>query len=180
MAQRRFHYEQAFEAYLRANRIPYIAVDEARKSLLPADQPLPALKSFDFVVYGPDGINRLIDVKGRLFKGGRRLESWVTLDDIDGLGYWEQLFGSAFRAAFVFIYCLQDQPPDALFEQVFTYSDRWYVLREIELASYRRDMVPRSAKWRTVHLSSSSFQQRSRPFEPHLAGFAAECAHAGC
>ena len=35
MAQRRFHYVQAFEHYLRANRIPYVAVDEAKKSLIP-------------------------------------------------------------------------------------------------------------------------------------------------
>lgn len=35
MAQRRHHYEQAFEAYLRSRRIPYVAVDEAKKALLP-------------------------------------------------------------------------------------------------------------------------------------------------
>jgi hypothetical protein len=35
MAQRRFHYEQAFEHYLRATRTPYIAVDEAKKALVP-------------------------------------------------------------------------------------------------------------------------------------------------
>ena len=33
VAQRRFHYEQAFEHYLRANRVPYVAVDEAKKAL---------------------------------------------------------------------------------------------------------------------------------------------------
>lgn len=35
MAQRRHHYEQAFEAFLREERIPYVAVNEARKALLP-------------------------------------------------------------------------------------------------------------------------------------------------
>jgi hypothetical protein len=35
MAQRRHHYEQAFEVYLRSRRIPYVAVDEAKKALLP-------------------------------------------------------------------------------------------------------------------------------------------------
>lgn len=30
------HYERAFEAYLRAHRIPYVAVDEARRALVPA------------------------------------------------------------------------------------------------------------------------------------------------
>lgn len=36
MAQRRHHYEQAFEAYVRQERIPYVAVNEAKKALLPA------------------------------------------------------------------------------------------------------------------------------------------------
>lgn len=36
MAQRRHHYEQAFEAFLRDQRIPYVSVNEAKKALLPA------------------------------------------------------------------------------------------------------------------------------------------------
>ena len=32
MAQRRFHYEQAFERYLRQHAIPYVAVDEAKRA----------------------------------------------------------------------------------------------------------------------------------------------------
>lgn len=76
MAQRRHHYELAFEQYLRTRRIPYVAVDEARKALLPEDAPtrlaLPgadgtagtSLKSFDFVIYGA-GSNLLVEVKGR-------------------------------------------------------------------------------------------------------------------
>ena len=35
MAQRSVHYEAAFERYLRARKIPYIAVDEAKKTLFP-------------------------------------------------------------------------------------------------------------------------------------------------
>ena len=35
MAHRRDHYDRAFEGFLRARRIPYVAVDEARKTLLP-------------------------------------------------------------------------------------------------------------------------------------------------
>lgn len=30
---RRFHYDRAFEHYLRANRVPYVAVDEAKRAL---------------------------------------------------------------------------------------------------------------------------------------------------
>lgn len=77
MAQRRHHYERAFESYLRWQRIPYVAVDEARKALMPegagtdssaeegASSGAPqALKSFDFVLYAQTR-NLLIDVKGR-------------------------------------------------------------------------------------------------------------------
>jgi hypothetical protein len=184
MAQRRFHYEQAFEHYLRANRTPYIAVDEARKSLLPARAgevadvtPLPgglAVKSFDFVVYAP-GRNLLVDVKGRMYgpaggqssKGSmsrRRFETWVTMDDVTGLRTWQELFGPGFEATFVFAYCLRRQPPDALFEEVFAFGGRWYALREIPLAAYAREMTPRSGRWQTVHLAAEAAARISRPF----------------
>ena len=132
MAQRRFHYEQAFEHYLRVNRVPYIAVDEAKKALMPtaakgsapgcsASPAMPAIKSFDFVVYGQDR-NLLVDVKGRMFGSAAKrspghYQSWVTQDDVDSMTQWQKLFGSDFQAIFVFAYCLNQQPPDALFEE---------------------------------------------------------------
>ena len=57
------HYEAAFEAYLRARRLPYIAVDEARRSLV-ADG---SIKSLDFIVSPPGQLSWLVDVKGRRF-----------------------------------------------------------------------------------------------------------------
>lgn len=89
--QRRHHYEQAFEEYLRHRRVPYVAVDEARKALLPEgaqlrvidpadaadaaatgrEPPSRALKSFDLVIYGP-GSNLLVEVKGRRIATRRR------------------------------------------------------------------------------------------------------------
>ncbi len=179
MTQRRFHYEQAFEHYLRSNRIPYVAVDEAKKSLMPGNGP-PArhrteagrsLKSFDFVVYAADR-NLLIDVKGRMFGRtgrdtslcNRRFESWVTSDDVQSLEAWQELFGSGFEATFIFSYCLRQQPPDALFEEVYMYNDRWYALREVTLRDYREAMVPRSPKWKTVHVPGEAFARISRPF----------------
>lgn len=81
----RHHYERAFEAYLRAKRMPYVSVNEAHKALLPgsalsprlptppnlrladaprASPPPPAIKNFDFILYGQQR-NLLIDVKGR-------------------------------------------------------------------------------------------------------------------
>ncbi len=198
--QRRHHYECAFEEYLRGRRIPYVAVDEARKALLPMGldargagakaEDDPALKSFDFVVYG-EGVNLLVDVKGRKLGGrsgggggkGRkvtvsdfavgRLESWVTEEDVRSLQRWQRLFdgGSgtgAFAGTFVFIYWCQAQPPDALFQEVFEHRGEWYALRVVGVDEYARSMKPRSAKWRTVDLPRRVFEQISRPFAPSL------------
>lgn len=186
--QRRHHYEQAFGAYLRRHRIPYVAVDEARKAILPDNAhpagnstdpaaPPRALKSFDFVIYtdpastaAPD-TNLLVDIKGR--KVARRtgadplapgrLENWVTRDDVDSLAVWERLFGDAFRAAFVFLYWCHAQPPDGLFQQVFEHKSRWYALRTITLAAYTRKMKVRSPKWGTMHLAATDFEELSQP-----------------
>lgn len=189
MAQRRFHYEQAFEHFLRANRVPYVAVDEAKKALMPAkrtgaslqskdaSKESASLKSFDFVVYAPKR-SLLVDVKGRMFgsrhsanpHSGRRYESWVTLDDVESLKHWQNLFGSDFQAVFVFAYCLRQQPPDALFEELFAFGDRWYALREVNLTDYSREMVNRSGKWQTVHVPAEAFARISRPFSVKEGG----------
>ncbi len=194
MAQRRHHYDQAFETYLRIKRIPYVAVDEAKKALLPEserlsiesrgtseDQPAAhAIKSFDFVIY-TDAVNLLIDVKGRrvgrsptsntrgagfptVRSGKGRLESWVTQDDIDSLRRWEQLFGPGFRAAFIFLYWCDAQPPDALFQEVFLHRGRWYAVRAVTLDDYGTAMRVRSPRWRTLDLPPADFERLSQPF----------------
>jgi hypothetical protein len=190
MSQRRHHYERAFEEYLRSRRIPYVSVDEARKALLPDAASLrlrtpsgdgretpAALKSFDFVVYG-DGANLLLDVKGRRVVPRRsksptpgvsprsRLESWVTEDDIESLTQWERLFGESFQAAFLFVYWCDEQPPDALFQEIFEYRGRWYALRAVTVREYAAVMKPRSARWRTVDVPTAVFEQVSQPFAP--------------
>lgn len=181
MAQRRHHYEHAFERFLRDRRVPYISVDEAKKSLLPegaglnadrADGSPAKLKNFDFVIYG-DGGNMLVEVKGRRLPRVRlkdgtpakpRMESWVTLDDIEALRRWGALFGPAFEPTFVFMYWCDDVPPDGLFVETIAHRDRWYTLRCIDLDSYARAMRVRSPKWGTVCLSSDDFERLSRPF----------------
>jgi hypothetical protein len=185
MAQRRHHYEHAFEEYLRARRIPYVAVDEARKALLPgpraaAPQPADSLKSFDFVIYG-QGANLLVEVKGRRVGRGitpgkvgsratacGRLESWVTVEDIESLQQWEGLFGPEFQAAFVFVYWCDQQPPDALFQEVFEQRGRWYALRAVKVREYAAAMKVRSTRWRTMHVPSALFERISMPFAPPI------------
>lgn len=132
------------------------------------------LKSFDFVIYG-EPVNYLIEIKGRRLASrvgtsregidrlrpasAGRLESWVTLDDLDSLERWVALFGEPFRAAFVFIYLCDELPPAALFEEMFEFRGRWYALRAIELDRYKPAMKERSARWRTVHLPSAAFDR---------------------
>ena len=192
MGQRRHHYEQAFEAYLRARRVPYISVDEAKRALLPegarlrlepaagvsADEAPPvAIKSFDFVVYE---LHRsvIVDVKGRKIAQRRsmtpttpgRLECWVTQEDIDSMRHWRRLFGAGFEAAFVFLYWCEAQPPDGLFQEVFAYRGRWYAVRAITLEDYSAHMRCRSQRWGTVHLSTADFERLSQPFAPLPVG----------
>jgi len=166
--QARHHYESAFADYLRQRRIPTIAVDEARRALLPHGAPMPTLKSFDFLVSLPGGRNLLIDVKGRALPAlatARRpgLQNWVTQSDIDALLHWQHLFGPGFAAAFAFLYHAGHQPPDALFHDVFTHRAGWYACRTITLDAYTTRMRPRSPRWRTVHLPAADFDQLARP-----------------
>ncbi|MEZ6243921.1 MAG: HYExAFE family protein [Phycisphaerales bacterium] len=181
MAQRRRHYERAFETYLRGARIPYVAVDEAKRALLPEGARLKladgepggrTLKSFDFVVYG-DNTNLLVEIKGRRApkrknpsRVGGRLECWVTLDDIASLRAWEKLFGDGFEGAFVFVYQCEDQPPDGLFDEVIEDAGRWYAVRAIALDDYEASMKTRSPRWRTVDLPTEAFERHARPFAP--------------
>ena len=206
MGQRRHHYEVAFEAFLRARRVPYVSVNEVRAAVLPEGAALrpdapsegrgQTLKNFDFVIYGRQE-NLLVEIKGRKLarprstRPGRspsdararpliaprapargRLESWVGRDDVEGLGVWQRLFGPEFRAVFVFVYWCDDQPPDALFEELFEYRGRWYALRAIDLDDYAGAMRTRSERWRTVHLATGDFHALSRPFAPPAMGLA--------
>jgi hypothetical protein len=165
MAQRRFHYEVAFEHYLRSKSIPYVAVDEARRAMV--DQSLKlSLKSFDFVVYSQGVTNLLIDVKGRKHSsksGASGLQNWVTEDDVKCLVQWEKIFGSGFAGAFVFMFWCDAQPPDALFHEMFEFGEKWYAVQAVRLADYQQHMKPRSAKWETVSLPSKAFKDIAVP-----------------
>lgn len=161
MAQRCHHYEQAFEHYLRSRRMPYVAVDEAKKALLPSGMTLSCLKSFDFVLYGSQA-NLLVEVKGRKVGAGSRLESWATQEDIDSLLAWEGLFGEGFEATLVFIYWCDSMPQTSLFEEMFVFKDRWYAMRAVQVGPYSQAMRVRSPKWGTVDLSRSDFERLGR------------------
>ncbi|MBL1217392.1 MAG: hypothetical protein D8M59_07835 [Planctomycetes bacterium] len=191
MAQRTVHYESAFEHFLRLNRIPYVAVDEAKKTLLrpkagPAghaltDPSLGSAKSFDFLVTA-EASKWLVDVKGRRLPLSRRhesrsrapasrpmrLESWVTQADVDAMNRWGRVFGDGFEAVFVFVYWCSAQPPDSLFEDVFHHRGRWYAMRAVKVDHYQRVMTTRSPSWMTLHVAADQFDRISRPVRQML------------
>lgn len=169
MAQRRFHYELAFERYLRARGLAYVAVNEARRAVHGEkeedDLSPPRLKNFDFVVYSRSGPNLLVDVKGRKLGNGSagRLENWVTRADVEDLSTWQEIFGPGFEGAFVFLYWCPRLPPGSLFLDVFESDQRWYAALAVRVDDYRKHMRPRSSRWETVHLSSEDFRRLAVP-----------------
>lgn len=162
---RTLHYEAAFEAILRERKIPYVAVDEAKKALFGQAK----LKSFDFVVYSPRGPNLLVDIKGRQARdsaGGSTFQTWTTEQDVSDLMQWQQVFGEGYRAVLMFVYWID--PPLHPQPGMFPHKDRWYWLVGIDLEEYRSHMRRRSVKWETVAIPSQDFHSLARPLEEWL------------
>jgi hypothetical protein len=168
VAQRNNHYDSALEEYLRRQRVPYVAVDEARRAL-DADV---SIKSLDFIVYSQQGPNLLIDVKGRQFPSGaksrRCWENWSTADDIESLDRWQEVFGPDFRSALIFAYNVVDEAYLDQFPGHFAHRDRRYAFVGITLEDYRRHMRVRSSSWGTVSLPGRAFRALVCPLEEML------------
>ncbi|MGL6095456.1 MAG: HYExAFE family protein [Fimbriiglobus sp.] len=165
------HYEVAFEAYLRSRNVPFVAVDEAKRSLL-EDGPV---KSVDFIVVGPQDAKLVVDVKGRRFPGGPAesprfvWQNWCEHNDIDGLGRWACHFGPDFRGVLAFVYHIG--PPFRLptgTPDVFAFREQTYLMRAADAVTYRQRMRPRSRRWDTVHLPTAAFREVVRPFSDFL------------
>jgi len=173
MAQRSNHYDAAFEEFLRGRRAPHVVVDEQRRALL-CDA---SLKSMDFIVYAPQRINLLVDVKGRRFPSGgeagssgsgHKWENWATQDDLDSLTQWERVFGPGFRAAFVFAYHVLDPRWLGELDDPFRFRNRVYAFYGVWADEYRQRMRERSASWETVSLPSAEFRRLRRPIAEFL------------
>ena len=178
------HYEAAFEAYLRDRQVSFVAVDEAKRSQL-SDV---LVKSLDFIIVGVDTAKLVVDVKGRRFPGGqpdqpRKVwQNWAEHEDIDGLTRWAEHFGPDYRGILAFTYHIVapfQVPPDT--PDQFTYRDKCYLMRAINVADYKICMRERSRRWGTVHLGMVDFRRLVRPFSeflvPQLAPSATELHH---
>lgn len=167
MAIRANHYEAAFEEYLRQRRIPYVAVDEQRRTLLEEA----SLKSMDFIVYSRNPVNLLVDIKGRRFPtvaGGRKWESWTAAEDVPALQRWQEVFGTGFRGLVVFAYDLLEERHHADFPERFEFRGRTYVFYGVWADDYQAVLQTRSASWQTVFVPGEAFQKIRFPMQSVL------------
>jgi hypothetical protein len=157
------HYEAAFEAYLRARRVAYVAVDEARRSLV-ADG---SLKSLDFIVSPAGRTSWLVDVKGRRFPSGEEHQqywkNWSTRDDLRSLAAWHAHFGDAFCPLLVFAYHLVGRRSPLPPEQLFAFRGGHYGFVGVRLADYIPHARPLSDRWDTVAMPAAQFRRFARP-----------------
>ncbi len=162
MTKRSNHYEAAFEQFLRDRQAPYVAVDETRRTLFVES----SLKSLDFIVNGPNGLNWLIDVKGRQFPSGlkkRYWKNWSTQDDLTSLLRWENLFGERFRGLLVFAYNILGDKSPVRPELLYEFRDRRYGFVAVSLADYSVHSSRLSTKWNTVAMSARRFRECALP-----------------
>ncbi len=162
------HYDVAFEAYLREKRTAYVAVDESRRALL-ADV---SLKSMDFIVYSPGSTNLLVDVKGRRRTGGRRWENWATVEDIECLAKWQEVFGGDFRSLLVFAYESDLDSDGAGSRSFVNFREKRYDFYGVWVDDYRQVMKQRSPRWQTVWVPKEAFRDCRFPLETVLSGSA--------
>jgi hypothetical protein len=174
MANRDNHYEAAFEAFLRDRGVPYVAVDEAKRSLLGNGT---TLKSLDFIVSGgttvvadagtSQPLSWLVDVKGRKFPGGeiqkQYWKNWSTRDDLRSLAQWEELFGDHFRALFVFAYEVLGNRSPLPAEELFEFRGNWYGFIAVPLRDYAAHARPISPRWDTWAMPAGAFRRFARP-----------------
>ena len=177
MTKRDNHYEVAFEAYLRQRTIPYVAVDETRRSLTTpvmatpgVDQQPQSLKSLDFIVSpnrAPAGARSwLVDVKGRRFPTGRSKQywkNWSTADELRSLAHWERLFAGQFQALLVFAYNVVGDRAPLPAEQLFEFRGSLYGFLGIRLDHYAGWSKVLSPRWQTVTIPAKQFRALARP-----------------
>jgi hypothetical protein len=163
MARRSNHYEAAFEAFVRALRVPCVAIDEAKRALSGES----ALKSPDFLLYPRFAANLVVEVKGKLAKNKRGLrawENWVTTDDLDGLVRWQTMFGPAFRSVLAFVYAEPVQAfPLPRENGAFEFRGVEYRFWAVELDEYIAHLRSRGPAWKAVAMARRAFRRRVRP-----------------
>lgn len=168
MARRSNHYEAAFEAYVRALRVPCVAVDEAKRAIFGEE----GVKNPDFLLYPRFAANLVVEVKGKRSKnsrGRRDWENWVTTDDLDGLVRWQSMFGPGFRAILAFVYADSPQPfPLPRENGAFEFRGMEYRFWAVGLDDYVAHLRSRGPAWKAVAMARRAFRRRVRPLSEWL------------
>jgi len=168
MAIRSNHYEAAFEAYIRALRVPCVAIDDARRAIFGEE----GVKNPDFLLYPRFSTNLVVEVKGKRGKnarGRRDWENWVTTDDLDGLVRWQSMFGPGFRSILAFVYAETPQafplPGDG---GGFEFRGLEYRFWAVGLDDYIAHLRSRGPAWKAVAMARKAFRRRVRPLQEWL------------
>jgi hypothetical protein len=163
MANRDNHYEAAFEAFLRKHEVPYVAVDEGKRSLAAGG----SLKSVDFIVSPSGGPSWLVDVKGRKFPSGdeqkQYWKNWSPRDDLRSLARWETLFGREFSALLVFAYLLTSDRTPLPPARLFSFRNQNYAFLAVRLSDYAPHARPISEAWDTLAMPTALFRSLAIP-----------------
>lgn len=170
MTRRHNYYESAFEAFLRIERIPYVAVDETRRTIEGGG----TLKSLDFIV-SPIGPRKswLVDIKGRRFPTGAAKhywKNWSTGDELESLSRWEQLFGDHFVGLLIFAYELVADRSPVPETQIFVHQGRRFAFVAIQLDHYLAWAKLLSPRWNTFTVPVEAFRRFARPAQEVFRG----------
>lgn len=167
MAKSDNRYEMAFGAFLRCRGIPYVAVNETRRSLA-GDRPL---KNLDYIVSPRQQEHSwLVDVKGRQFPSGTQYwRNWCTAEELTSLSGWETLFGDRFTALLVFAYEIIGDVAPLPAEQLFPHGGKLYGFVGVRLDHYVSWSRQLSVKWNTVTVPLARFRALARPVETVLS-----------
>lgn len=164
-------YEQVLQSWLCENHVKFVPVDQHQRGLLLRDR----IKTFDFFLYPPDSQAVIAEVKGRLYKGTdlrhlTGLECWVTMDDIRGMGQWQDALGDEVQAVFVFVYRFEKIDVETAGRGIYDFEGDRYMLLAVKLDDYRKFMTRRSPKWQTVTLPAAKFREVAIPLREFLLG----------
>ena len=165
------HYEAAFEAFLRARRLPYIAVDEARRSLV-ADG---SLKSLDFIVSPPGQIVVAGRREGPPLSLRRRAPSVLEeLVDARRPAQPGRLANVISATASARCWCSPTTSSASRSplprEQLFEFRGGHYGFLGVRLADYVPHARPLSDSWDTVAMPTGLFRRAARPLDDWLGG----------
>lgn len=170
MAKRSNHYESAFEAYLRRQRVAYVAVDEKRRSLI--EQGSGTLKNLDFIVSPSNAVSLPVDIKGRRFPSGQRQKqywrNWSRWDDLESLARWQEKLSPGSCGLLVFAFDVVGNRSPVAAERLFPFREHWYAFLAVRVSDYIQFARPLSQRWGTVSMPVPLFRQAAFSFDEVL------------